>query len=111
MGAIKERINLDLDTVKAYLFIDTDHEDTVIKILLDSALEVADQYCDNPFIEHGLELEIPENITLWVLQRVSRDYHRRSEGKNQEATSGLGSTTWGEEEFEALHPYRKYPGL
>lgn len=111
MGAIRERLDLDLDTVKAYLFIDTKHEDTVLEILLNSALEVADQYCNNPFIENGRELPIPEDVKLWVLQRISRDYHRRSEGKSQEQTSGLGSTTWGEEEFKALHPYRKYPGF
>jgi hypothetical protein len=111
MGAIKERIDLDLDTVKSYLFIDTDHEDAVLEILLKSALEVADQYCNNDFIEHGRELPIPEDIRLWVLQRISRDYHRRSEGKSQEQTSGLGSTTWGEQEFEALQPYRINPGF
>lgn len=57
------------------------------------------------------ELPIPMPIKTWCLQRVARAYQRRTEGLEAEALTGLGSTTWGGDDYSLLGPYRQLVGL
>ena len=107
MGAITDRVDISLETVKAYLFIDNNHEDTVLEILRQSAITEAETYCNNDFVD----VPIPYPIKTWVLRRIARMYEQRAEGKKSEQISGLTSTTWGDNELNELHPYRINPGL
>lgn len=62
-------------------------------------------------ISYEAELAIPEPIKTWCLQRIARQYERRSEGLESESVSGIGSTAWGDNDYSLLNPYRRLPGL
>lgn len=110
MGAIQERLVLDLDTVKNFVRA-SDADNEIIEFLVDAAKEEADNYCNNPFLSaYGEELPIPSAVKLWCLKWIARNYERRQSGLTSEQMSGLGSTSWGEVEFDELMPYRIYPG-
>lgn len=111
MGAVKDRLNIDLAEVKAFLHIDGDNEDVVLQTLVDAAKEAADQFLNNPFTDKGGNPQpIPAPVKLWVLKRVARSYERRAEGVVSQRDE-VGAVQWGPEEYAELWPYRRNPGL
>uniref|UniRef100_A0A7C2W724 Phage gp6-like head-tail connector protein n=2 Tax=Thermorudis TaxID=1649508 RepID=A0A7C2W724_9BACT len=112
MGAVKDRLTVTLEEAKAWLRIDDDADDTLIVSLIEAAKEAADAYLDNPFTDaSGSPVPIPAAVKTWVLQRVARLYQRRIEGVTAEQVSGVGSVTYGEDDFSLLWPYRRIPGF
>ena len=113
MGAISDRLELSVDEVKSFLreYDDSKEVNTLIKMLIEAAKQAADAYCNNPFLdENGEEMPIPTVIKLWCLKWIARNYERRASGLVSEQVSGIGSVSWGEEDYSELHPYRSNPG-
>src|SRR5690606_31130078 len=111
MGAVKDRLNIDLAEVKAFLHIDGDDEDIVLQTLIDAAKEAADGFLNNDFLDaEGNPKPIPAAVKLWVLKRVARSYERRAEGVESQRDE-VGAVQWGPEEYAELWPWRRNPGL
>lgn len=51
MGAVVNRLVIDLEDAKAFLRVDGDEDDTLITSLIQGAKEAADEYLGNPFEE------------------------------------------------------------
>ncbi len=104
--ALKDRITLTVDEVKLFLHIDHDAEDIVLQRMLAGAANAAEQYLNHDFGDKP----VPEEVELWIINRVARQYKRRGEGLRQEGFEGE-TKTWGAEEYRDLWPYRKNPGV
>jgi len=118
MGAVADRLQLSVADMKRYLGIPEEDtsKDADIQDALDAAKDDADSFLNNPFTSvdaDGKEvpLPIPAAVQQWVKRRVARYVERPVEGMSIETLAGIGSTHWGPEEYQALWPYRKNPGL
>ncbi len=111
--AVQNRLDLsteektEVEVLRDYMRADPADE-PVIEIIYNSVKAKADRYMNNDFTdEDGNELEIPEDIKLWVLQMVMRKYNRRANGISSEQEEGIGNISWTEEEMQELQEYRK----
>jgi hypothetical protein len=112
MGAVADRLDVPIETLRQYLKVDDDSDDLVISDLFESAKHEADQFLNNPFLgADGEDQSIPPPVRTWVLKRLARDYARREDGLASDSATGVGSTTWGAGEYTELWPYRKSPGM
>ena len=76
-GAIQTRSGITLAQAKAHLCETASTYDTHLDLFLEAALEEADTYCNNPFVdEDGAELPIPARIKLGVLSLVETKFDR-----------------------------------
>lgn len=71
MGAVIDRLSLDLDELKSYLGITGSSYDTLLTDLFAASKEAADEYLNNDFLDDdGSELDIPRQVKygcyLWV---------------------------------------------
>lgn len=104
--ALKDRMTLTLDEVKLFLHIDHDAEDVVLQRMLAGAANAAEQYLNHDFGDDP----VPEEVEIWVLNRVARQFQRRGEGLHHESFEGH-IQIWDAEEYRDLWPYRKLPGV
>lgn len=104
--ALKDKITLTLEEVKAFLHIDHDAEDVILQRMLAGAVNAAERYLNHDFGEDP----VPEDVELWLLNRIARAYSRRGEGLRQENFEGE-TRVWDPEEYRDLWPYRKNPGV
>lgn len=104
--ALKDKITLTLEEVKAFLHIDHDAEDVVLQRMLSAAANAAEQYLNHDFGDDP----VPEEVEIWVLNRVARQFQRRGEGLHHESFEGH-TQIWDAEEYRDLWPYRKLPGV
>lgn len=104
--ALKDRMTLTLDEVKLFLHIDHDAEDVVLQRMLSAAANAAEQYLNHDFGDDP----VPEEVEIWVLNRVARQFQRRGEGLHHESFEGH-IQIWDAEEYRDLWPYRKLPGV
>lgn len=112
MGAVADRLDVPIETLRQYVKMDDDSDDPVISDLFESAKHEADAFLNNPFLDaEGNEQPVPPPVRTWVLKRMARDYVRREEGLASDSATGVGSTTWGASEYTELWPYRKSPGM
>lgn len=123
MGAVADRLELDLAEMKRYLGIaeDDTSQDEDIQSALDAAKDDADGFLNNPFTETTVDeetgeetvtpLPIPAAVKQWVKRRVARYIDRRVEGVQIETVSGIGTVHWGPDEYQGLLPYRMNPGF
>lgn len=115
MGPIAERSKVTLDVIKRYLGLSTEtdchgdvEEDRDLKAMLVEAKDLADEYCDNSFIDAaGREAPIPPRVDRWVKSTVARWYQLRENGKQSEAIPGVGDSTWGPVDYTGL-PWKPY---
>ena len=111
-----DKISLTLDEIKTFLHIDHDAEDVILQRMLDAAANAAEQYLNHDFTRidadtgETIEDPVPEDVELWILNRVARQYQRRGEGLRQENFEGH-TQAWDAEEYRDLWPYRKLPGV
>ncbi len=104
--ALKDKITLTLDEVKLFLHIDHDAEDVVLQRMLAGAANAAEQYLNHDFGDKP----IPEEVEMWIINRVARQYKRRGEGLAHESFEGE-TKIWDPEEYRDLWPYRRNPGV
>ena len=113
--AIKDRLDLDVESLKLYLKIDHADEDAQLEDLLAAAKLQADHFCQNNFNELGedgeeVPLDIPADIKIAVLRICAALYESRADHKASENVAGLSYQT-GQIEWNAqrlLQPYRKF---
>ncbi len=111
MGAIKERLQLPIENVMAYIQAEP-HDQVVVELIWEAVKERADAFCNNPFLNRdGAPAEIPGPVKLWCLEVTKRKFEQRANGLVAEQVSGLGSATWGDLDYSDLWPYRRLPGL
>lgn len=83
-------------------------EDKDLKAMLAEAKDLADEYCDNPFLDaDGQPAAIPPRVDRWVKSTVARWYQARENGKQSETVPGAGTTQWGPVDYTGL-PWRPY---
>lgn len=118
MGAVADRLKLDLDEMKQYLGVaeSDDSQDEDIRCALDAAKDDADAFLCNPFFHLDIdgtvvEDPIPATVKQWVKRRVARYIDRRVEGIQIETVDGVGSAHWGSDEYRGLWPHRMNPGF
>lgn len=70
-GPIKANIDLDVDDVKAWLGISVDTFDDLLELVLSACLDLADDYCNNPFTEDDGSVLIPDGVKFGVLQSIN----------------------------------------
>ncbi len=104
--ALKDRITLALEEVKSFLHVDHDTEDIILQRMLTGAANAAEQYLNHDFGDDP----VPEEVEIWILNRVARQFQRRGEGLHHESFEGH-IQIWDAEEYRDLWPYRKLPGV
>lgn len=104
--ALKDKMTVTLEEIKTFLYIDHDDEDVILQRMLAGAANTAEQYLNHDFGDKP----VPEEVELWIINRVARQYKRRGEGLRQEGFEGE-TKTWDAEEYRDLWPYRKNPGV
>ena len=83
-------------------------DDMIVELIYEAVKKKADRYMKNDFTDdEGEELDIPDDIKLWVMQMVMRKYNRRANGIQSEQEDGFGSLTWSDEEMQELQEWRK----
>lgn len=88
MGAVQDRAGITLATAKARLGVTSSTEDDVIQEIVDMALEAADNYLNNPFVDDdGTELAIPALVRRGVYKLVAAEYNAGDDGVELEATN------------------------
>lgn len=125
MGATVDRLSLvkdaapgsaaELAGVKTYLRVEHAADDAAIQAMIEGAKQLADDYLSNPFQTVALDgslvnLEIPASVRLWCLTMVARQYENRV-GATAAGFGGLGYATYGPNDYRALAPHRRLPGL
>ena len=112
-AAVQDRLDLstedktEIEVLRDYIRSDP-ADDTILEIIYESVKSKADRYMKNDFTDdEGVELDIPTDIKLWVMQMVMRKYNRRANGIQSEQEDGFGSLTWSDEEMQELQEYRK----
>ena len=101
-----------LDLLKQHLKIKTDTQDALLTFYMRATLRVADDHCQNTFIQVDVDedtgdetetiLPIPEQVDMFVLQRVARYYEDRNTGTKRVSIDSLGSKEYFPEDFEIL---------
>jgi hypothetical protein len=92
-------------------------EDITLGFMLGAAKRAADNYCQNYFTDDNLPPEsgdtvtIPDDVEMWILERVSRDYFRRHEGAKRISTYEVQDVTFGGDDLCKLDPYRMLFGV
>lgn len=105
--SLKENITITAEDAKNFLRVDHDEDDGLIQKMIDGAANTAEKFLNRDFDDD--EDGVPDDIELWIMMRVARNYERRMEGLKAEGLSHQ-RTDWGEEDFSGLIPYRKTPG-
>lgn len=115
--AIYDHSIVTLDMVKEHLGISGTSEDITVGLMLGAAKRAADSYCQNWFTdanvapESGESVAIPEDVEMWILERVSRDYYRRNEGVKRIYTYEVQDMAFGGDDTCKLDPYRVFFGV
>lgn len=115
--AIQDRLELELDEMKAYLKISVlvNDEALTLQNCIDTAKEQADSYCNNSFStidEEGIETlnPIPLTVKIAVMQIASTLFTERNDHITGMAVGGYsvnqGVPTWNA--FKLLNPFRKF---
>lgn len=122
MGAIADRAGITLASAKTRLGVSGTAEDAEIQEIVDMALEAADNYVNNAFLDvDGAELPIPAIVKRGVYKLVAMEYNAGLDGVELEAKSvkegdvAITYNTW-EERLELVsgsywRAYRMEPGL
>jgi hypothetical protein len=106
--ALKDRLDLTADDLKAYLKIENEAENAQLEIVLAAAKLQADHFCQNNFEETSAPF--PEDIKQAVLRIAAALYENRADHKASESVQGIGYQT-GQIEWNAqrlLAPYRRF---
>ena len=101
-----DKISLTLDEIKTFLHIDHDAEDAILQRMLSAAASAAERYLNHDFGDDP----VPEEVEIWIMNRVARQFQRRGEGLHHENFEGH-TQIWDAEEYRDLCPYRKNPGV
>lgn len=115
--AIQDRSTITVATAKLFMRVDTTVEDSIITIMLNAAKSRGDSYVNNPFKDKaGVDLDIPADVELWVLQTTSKFYNHRTIGIRKEEILELGSVQYEpnadvDVNFDLLKPYRLEVGF
>jgi len=113
---LRDRVNLSLNEVKAWLRIDHDDEDYLIETLMDSAFEYTESFLNNDFIsDEGEELEIPTPVKYAVLKIISGMYEHRTDNIKSvnvgDYSVGFGNSESFLDAEKVLWKYRIIPGV
>ncbi len=115
--AIQDRSVITVATAKLFMRVDSNVEDSIVAIMLNAAKSRGDAYVNNPFKDKaGVELDIPYDVELWVLQTTSKFYNQRTIGIRKEEILELGSVQYEpnadvDVNFDLLKPYRLEVGF
>lgn len=117
-SAVTDRLTVSLAEAKGYLRVEHDDEDTLIETLIQAAKASADAFLNNPFLTpDGTPKNIPDDVKLWVLKRVSFAYENRVENLLIDQVQGVGLSDYGGRlegatvDMALIRPYRLNPGL
>jgi hypothetical protein len=103
LGAISDRSGVDLDAIKRFLNINGTAEDTDLEEMLAEAKDLADQHCDNEFLDaDDEEGPIPPRVERWIKATVARFYEIRENGKKSESVNGVGGVDYGDVDYSGL---------
>jgi hypothetical protein len=106
LGAISDRSVTDLDKIKAELNVNGTADDGVLEDMLGEAKDLADAWCDNPFVNaNGKKLPIPSRVERWIKGTVARWYQQPENGKTSETVVGVGASQFGPVDYTGL-PWR-----
>jgi hypothetical protein len=113
MGAVAERCEILLSDAKTFLRVVHDAEDALINGLIDSALQLADEYLNNPFTDAtGAAKPIPATVRQWCCTMIADGYANRTNRLHSETVSGVGGTEfWADVNYSLIEKYRLNPGL
>ena len=78
--ALKDKMTLTIEEVKLFLHIDHDAEDVVLQRMLSAAANAAERYLNHDFGDDP----VPEEVEIWIMNRVARQFQRRGEGLHHE---------------------------
>ena len=106
MGAIKSRSKVTVSNCMKFAHLNDSDQDCRLEyqLMLDAIKELADDYCDNPFIlededgdpvldddENEQPQDIPSYVELWIMRKFARINEYRLSGNNKLNTADIGS--------------------
>ena len=106
VGAIKDRSKITVSNCLKFAHLNDQDCKIEYQLMLDAIKELADDYCDNPFILEDEDGEpilddneaeqivpIPSYIELWIMRKFARVNEYRMSGNNTLSTADIGSVS------------------
>jgi hypothetical protein len=70
MAAIKDNISLTVAEIKSWLGLSGTTFDPLLTLVRSATLDLADEYCNNGFLDDDGDVVIPDGVKLGVLQCI-----------------------------------------
>ena len=119
--AVYDFSTIALAEVKQYLNVESadTSRDAIITRMMNAAKRAADTYLMNPFTksqayppESGETCAIPDDVELWILGYIQRQWDNGANGLTHESLSGVQSMDWTEGvSYDGIAHYRINPGF